>query len=93
MVNKATKYIFGSFDTVVIVDPDEFPFIISYPNIQERIYFVAEWSPNQYDYGDFRRVQGSQSYLPCVPVTFWTDSENVRQWLKEKYDKEAILIR
>jgi len=93
VVNKATKYIFGSFDTVVIVDPDEFPFIISYPNIQERIYFVAEWSPNQYDYGDFRRVQGSQSYLPCVPVTFWTDSENVRQWLKEKYDKEAILIR
>lgn len=92
VVNKATKYIFGSFDTVVIADPEEFSFIISYPNIQERIYFVTGWSPEQYDYGDFRRIQGSQSYLPCLQVTFWTDSEHVRRWLKEKYNKEAVLI-
>lgn len=92
VINKAVMNILGAFDRVVVTDPDEFSFIVTYPNIKERIYFIAEWGPDQYDAGDFRRIQASQSYMPCVPVTFWTDSEEVRHWLKNKYDKTAIML-
>lgn len=92
VIDKAVKYILGSFDKVVVVDPDEFAFVVTYPNIRERIYFVSEWGPDQYDAGDFRRIQASQSYMPCVPVIFWTDSETSRAWLKDKYDKDAVLL-
>ncbi len=93
VIPKAVKYVLGSFDTVVALDPEEFNFLLSYPNIRERIYFVSEWGPDQYDVGDFRRIQASQSYLPCVPVTFWTDSGRIQTLLKDRYGQDAILIR
>lgn len=92
VVNKSTKYIFGSFDVVIAIGADEQPFIITYPNIKKRIYFVPDWEPEKYEYGDFSRIKSNQSYQPCIPVEFWTDSRTVQTWLKENYEQDALLL-
>lgn len=92
IVNKSTKYILGGFDMVIVIGADEQPFIITYPNIKKRIYFVPDWEPEKYGCGDFARIKINQSYQPCIPVEFWTDSRTVQVWLKENYEQDALLL-
>ena len=92
VINKNTKYVFGSFDTVVVMDEEEFDFVVTYPNIRKRVYFVSCWGPDKYDCGDFNKIRVCQTYSPCVDVEFWAESEEISNWLKVKYNKQGILI-
>lgn len=92
VINRGIKYVLGGFDIVVAVNEEEFPFIITYPNIKKRIYYVSHWGPDAYDYGDFNRIKMNQTYLPCLQVEFWTDTKEVSEWLQERYHQESIII-
>lgn len=92
VVNRSAKYVLGSLDTVVVADEEEFTFVITYPNIKKRVYYVTQWAPEKYDFGDFNRIRCSQTYRPCVAVEFWTAKPEIKNWLKEKYDQETIVI-
>lgn len=92
IINRAIKYVLGSLDVVVVVNEKDFSFIVTYPNIQKRIYYVFCWEPENYDLGDFRRIQANQTYLPYMPIEFWTNSLEVRDWLEIEYGQEAMMV-
>lgn len=92
VVNKATKYILGGFDTVVTVNEDEFTFMLTYPNIQRRIYYVSHWGPGDYDCGDFNRIRINQTYVPCMDVEYWTSQQEIVEWLKKEYGQNAKIV-
>lgn len=84
--------IYGSIDKAVATLYSTVEFLMLYPNIKERFYFVQNFETDFYQPGEYLRFRANQTYFSCVEMKYITISKWCQTWLKEQYGKTAAYM-
>lgn len=80
--------IHGSFDKAVATLWSTVEFL-NYPNIKRRYYLVQNFETDFYQFGEYFKFIANQTYNSTVPLKYIVISTWCRDWLREKFEKEA----
>lgn len=80
----------GSIDKCVATLWSTTDFLCNYGKIKERFYFIQNYETDFYQPGEPLRIKANKTYCTDIPVRYITISKWCQEWLKEKYDIEAV---
>ena len=92
VVNKNYIGILGSIDKAVATLWSTVNFIVTYPNIKKRLYLVQGYETDFVQVGQWFRFVINQTYNICVETKYITISLWCKDWLKQKYNKNAEYV-
>ncbi len=81
--------VYAWFDKAVATMWCTTPFVETHPGIGERYYLVQNYEVDFYKPNVPFRIQANQTYNLNRDINYITISKWCKEWLKEKYDKEA----
>ena len=85
--HKTTFY--GHFDTLVASLWTTLEFINKYPNVTHKKYLVQGFETDFGKFGQFMRISANATYEDNTNIEYITISKWCKNWLKERYEKDA----
>lgn len=89
VISRKSIQIHGTFDKAVATLWTTTSFIVLYPNILNRYYFVQNFETDFYESGHFFKIAANQTYNLNIPLKYITISKWCQNWLKDNYEKNA----
>lgn len=93
VVSQDTVYSYQYFNVMVSFDWYSARWMQNYPNTEKRYYLVPGFETDYYPPGSVARLQANQLYTPHKSIQFLTVSKWCKEWLRDQYKQDAVLIK
>ena len=90
VLKKHKMKVSGHVDTMVASLWATLDYVKKSPNVSHKMYLVQNFETDFAPYGKYMRIEANATYEDETGVKYLTISKWCQNWLKEKYEKEAL---